>query len=34
MNEMQFDSVHRSGQIRTDGNSRQIVARFTVFKDR
>ena len=34
VNEMKFDRVHRIGQNRADGKSRQIVARFTMYKDR
>lgn len=32
--DMQFERVHRIGQPRADGKIRQIIAKFTLFKDR
>lgn len=34
VNNIQFERVHRIGQRRADGRIRQIVAKFTLFKDR
>ena len=34
VNDIQLERVHRIGQCRADGKIRQIVAKFTLFKDR